>query len=473
MDNFEHVKDKIARLETHRDRVCAVTTQLIQTRTQDAVATAFANQYEGRWIHAHGGGWFQWTGKHWASDTTKQIPRKIRELARESNPYGKAANASAHFFYGVRKLLEADPVISRQFQEFDRNANLLCCPDAVYDLRDGSRRNHDPDLLMTQITAVPLGGDTPTRFVRFMDEIADIDSSLVEFLQMALGSCLSGAQEVHQLFYFYGATARNGKNTLADLIAFLLGDSATSFPAEALLHNRFHDSDICTLKGKRIAISSEVPDGSRCNEMRLKNLTSDTMLTARPMYGQWQEFPRTHKHIILGNHRPALNTMDQGVTSKFLLVPFKVSFKGREDFDLPQKLKAEGPDILGWLLKGHLKWRKNGMRLPPCKAVEEATNDYFESQATVDMWVEERCQHVDNEHCVGRDKANDLYQDYKNWKLDRGEQPMSLTRWGEHMAPSFRKVKANGVRYIGVLLKVNGSWLSLLLLGVEHLVTLT
>ena len=233
MDNFEHVKDKIARLETHRDRVCAVTTQLIQTGTQDAVATAFANQYEGRWIHAHGGGWFQWTGKHWASDTTKQIPRKIRELARESNPYGKAANASAHFFYGVRKLLEADPVISRQFQEFDRNANLLCCPDAVYDLRDGSRRNHDPDLLMTQITAVPLGGDTPTRFVRFMDEIADIDSSLVEFLQMALGSCLSGAQEVHQLFYFYGATARNGKNTLADLSAFLLGDSATSCPAEA------------------------------------------------------------------------------------------------------------------------------------------------------------------------------------------------------------------------------------------------
>ena len=99
------------------------------------------------------------------------------------------------------------------------------------------------------------------------------------------------------------------------------------------------------------------------------------------------------------------------------------------------------------------------MRLPPCKAVDAATNDNFESQATVDMWVEERCQLVDNEHCVGRDKAkaNDLYQDYKAWKLDRGEQPMSLTRWGEHMALSFRKVKANGVRYIGVLLKVNGS----------------
>ena len=457
MDNCNHLKDKVARFQAHQSRVSAVTTQLIQTGTQDAVATAFANQYEGRWIYAHGGGWFQWTGKHWASDTTKQILHKIRELARESNPNGKAANASAHFFLGVQKLLEADPVISRPFNEFDRDANLLCCPDAIYDLRDGTKRTHDPDLLTTQITKVPMGGDTPARFMQFMGEIADGDSDLVEFLQMALGSCLSGAQEVHQLFYFYGATARNGKNTLADLFAFLLGDYACSFPAEALLHNRSHDSDICTLKGKRIAISSEVPDGSRWNEMRLKNLTSDTMLTARPMYGQWQEFPRTHKHIILGNHRPSLNTMDPGVTSKFILVPFNVSFKGREDFDLPKKLKAEGPEILGWLLAGHLEWRENGMRLPSCKAVDAATNDYFESQATVDMWVEERCQLVDNEHCVGRDKAkaNDLYQDYKNWKLDRGEQPMSLTRWGEHMGLRFRNVEANGFRYIGVLLKVH------------------
>ena len=92
MDNFNHLEDKVARFQARESRVSAVTTQLIQTGTQDAVATAFANQYEGRWIYAHGGGWFRWTGTHWASDTTKQILHKIRELARESNPYGKAAN---------------------------------------------------------------------------------------------------------------------------------------------------------------------------------------------------------------------------------------------------------------------------------------------------------------------------------------------------------------------------------------------
>ena len=54
------------------------------------------------------------------------------------------------------------------------------------------------------------------------------------------------------------------------------------------------------------------------------------------------------------------------------------------------------------------------MRLPFCKAADPATNDYFESQATVDLWVEEGCQVVDNEHCVGWDKAqaNHLYRDY-------------------------------------------------------------
>ena len=95
------------------------------------------------------------------------------------------------------------------------------------------------------------------------------------------------------------------------------------------------------------------------------------------------------------------------------------------------------------------------VRLPGCKAVNEATTDYFESQATVDMWVEERCQLVDNFHCAGRAKAqaSHLYGDYKNWKQDRGEQPMSLQCWAEHMGLRFEKVKANGVRYVGVLLK--------------------
>lgn len=454
MDNFDHLSDKIARLDARQTKIGAVTTQLIQTGTQDAVATAFVNEYRGQWIYAHGGGWYQWRGTHWALDTTKQIRHQIRELARESNPNGKAANASAHFFQGVQTLLEADPEISREFHEFDRDANLLCCPDATYDLYDGTRVTHDPDLLITQITRVPMGKGTPTRFIQFINEIANNDESLVEFLQVALGSCLSGAQEVHKIFYFYGATARNGKNTLADLFAFLLGDYACYFPAEALMHGRSHDSDICSLKGKRVAISSEVPDRSRWNEMRLKNLTSDTKLTARPLYGSWQEFHRTHKHIILGNHRPALNTMDQGVTSKFVLVPFDVSFKGREDFDLPEKLRAEGPEILGWLMAGHLKWRANGMRLPSCQAVDEATKDYFESQATLDAWIEERCRLVDNAHCVGRDKAkaSHLYQDYRQWKESRAEQPISMHLWGEHMRLRFKTVRANGIRYVGVLL---------------------
>ena len=106
-------------------------------------------------------------------------------------------------------------------------------------------------------------------------------------------------------------------------------------------------------------------------------------------------------------------------------------------------------------MAGHLKWRANGMRLPGCKAVDEATNDYFESQATVNMWVEERCQLVDNSHCAGRAKAqaSHLYGDYKDWKLDRGEQPLAMHRWGEHMGLRFEKVKVDGVRYVGVLLK--------------------
>ena len=99
MDNFEHVKDKVARLETHRVRVCAVTTQLIQTGTQDAVATAFANQYEGQWVHAHGGGGFQWTGSHWALDTSKRAFHEIRELARDASAWQSSKRLCTFFLW--------------------------------------------------------------------------------------------------------------------------------------------------------------------------------------------------------------------------------------------------------------------------------------------------------------------------------------------------------------------------------------
>ena len=57
-------------------------------------------------------------------------------------------------------------------------------------------------------------------------------------------------------------------------------------------------------------------------------------------------------------------------------MPFTAQIAPAErDKDLPEKLKAEWPGILGWCIEGCLKWQEDGLRPPP--AVLAATADYF------------------------------------------------------------------------------------------------
>lgn len=423
--------------------------------TQDSVALAFAQSAVGDWLYAHGGGgWLRWTGSHWAPDTIETIRNEVRDLARWSNPEGKAAPASASFQDGVLKLLTADPAFARDYGDFDTDSSLLCTPAGVYDLSTMTRLEHSRDLLITQCTQVNPEPGRPERFLRFLSEISAGDDELVHFHRLSLGACLSGAPDNHWLLYWYGPTARNGKNTLADLIVWILGDYASTFPTESLMASKqSHPTDLLPVRGKRLVISSEVPDGSRWNEARLKQLVSDETLAARPLYSsRTLNFTRSHKHLIFGNFRPALNAMDPGLTSKLKLVPFNVSFLGREDLSLQSTLRAEAPMILHNLMEAHRQWVDNGRRLPACKVVDEATADYFSAQATVEMWLTECCRVFDNADWPAKDlpRASDLYDNYRNWKRSRGESPMTQQRWGEYMGQCFEKKNREGIRYVGV-----------------------
>lgn len=425
--------------------------------TQDSVAIAFAHVASGEWRYAHGGGgWLRWAGSHWTPDTVDTVRNEVRNLARSSNPVGRATPASASFHEGVLKQLSADPAFARDFADFDTNSDLLCTPSGVHELETMARLEHNRDLLITQCTRVSPEPGKPERFLRFLDEISDGDAELVRFHRLSLGACLSGAVESHWLLYWYGPTARNGKNTLADLFAWILGDYAGTFPTESLMAaKQSHPTDLLAVRGKRLVISSEVPDGSRWNEARLKQLVSDETLAARPLYSsRTLNFSRSHKHLIFGNFRPALNAMDRGLTSKLKLVPFNVSFLGREDLSLQANLRAEAPQILNNLMEAHQQWVDNGRRLPACKVVDDATDDYFDAQATVDMWIKECCRLLDNSTWAAKrfPRAKELYDNYNHWKKSRGESPMTQQRWGEYMGQRFKKKNREGFRYVGVVL---------------------
>jgi putative DNA primase/helicase len=67
------------------------------------------------------------------------------------------------------------------------------------------------------------------------------------------------------------------------------------------------------------------------------------------------------------------------------LVPFNVTIPEAErDKELPEKLKAEWPAILGWMMQGCLAWQREG--LAPPGAVRAAT-DEFSTRRQLGRWA--------------------------------------------------------------------------------------
>jgi putative DNA primase/helicase len=126
------------------------------------------------------------------------------------------------------------------------------------------------------------------------------------------------------------------------------------------------------------------------------------------------DFWPTHKHIVAGNHRPALRLVDEAIRSRLKLIPFTVTIPENErDPELTEKLKREGPEILRWMIDGGIAWRKKGLGIPP--AVSDASNDYFHSQDTLSHWIDDR---TDRQALAFSLTAN-LFPDWEAWAKER------------------------------------------------------
>jgi putative DNA primase/helicase len=427
---------------------------LTQGANQDTVALGFEALHAGQFLF-DGGQWLKWGGHRWGPGATAQARDAMRLLCRGVEVETKRTSAKA-FQDGAIFHASNAKTFRRTTADFDADHWLLNTPGQTFNLRTGESWPNRPEDLISKMTRFSPSASGGERFKRFIDEITLGDKELGRYLQVMLGACLSGAVEEHWLGFWYG-NGRNGKNSLIDAVVAVLGGYAMFAPSEVLMAKRQdkHSTELADFCGMRLIVSSEVEDGAHWNESRINTLTGDAKLRARKMHTDSFEFPRTWKHIVLGNHRPQLRSSTQAVMSRFKIVPFKASFANVGDQPqskrLPELLLAEGPYILHWLLEGHAMWLEK-MSLPQCKTVEDATTNYFKEQANSKRWIEERCE-FGPELKVALQYA---YRDYCAWHSSMGTRPESLQRFGETLENDNRVEKQktkHGQMLFGVGLK--------------------
>lgn len=387
------------------------------------------------------GKWLEWDDFKWKPDSTLLAFHYSRMIAAKLNTAGGKTPAKASFARGVEFLARTSRHFATIPDLWDRNNWLLNTPERTIDLESGESWEHRQADHITKCTRVSPADGPKREFDIFMQEITLGDEALARYLQISLGACLSGAIKEHWLLFWIGK-GRNGKNTLGDLIMWIMGDYASAIPTSTLMSQKHqtHPTDVASLRGLRLACASEVSEGSYWDEAKLQELTGDSVLKARFMRQDTFNFLRTHKFLIYGRHRPLLKVVDPGMQGRMHMVPFKASFLGREDLDMPAKLRAEAPQILQWLIDGHQSWLEDG-KLHKCSAVQKETDDYFSSQSTPELWIHERCITDTLAAC----QAGILYGNFSDWKKSRGEGVPNQTRWGEWMIQRFTKKKTGGV----------------------------
>jgi len=373
---------------------------------EDAIALAFAEKYQGDLRYVAGfGKWMAFDGMRWSADSTLATFDKVRELCRAMH------SASAKTVSAVTSLARADRRLAATVEQWDADQWLLNTPAGTVDLRTGATRPHDPRDYVTKIAAVSPSGDYPL-WKQFLDRVTGGDRQLVDFLQRMSGYALTGSTVEHALFFLYG-TGANGKSVFMSTVAGILADYQRTAPIEtftATTGGDRHPTDLAGLRGARLVTATETEEGRRWAESRIKTLTGGDPVSARFMRQDFFDFTPQFKLVISGNHKPGLRSVNEAIRRRFHLIPFTVTIpKEERDPDLTEKLKAEWPGILQWMIEGCLQWQESGLAAPA--AVTEATKSYLESEDAIGNWIEDCCsQDAQAETLLKR-----LFESYKSW----------------------------------------------------------
>jgi putative DNA primase/helicase len=400
------------------------------------------------------GEWCWYDGRRFADDHGGHVARAAKRVARQTWDFVRdglpGVEPRVAFKHGIdsekasgiaamMKLAQTEAGIPARAGDFDADPYLFNCLNGTLDLRTGTLRPHHRADLLTKLAPLAYDPSCPCPlFEAFLRRIMADNPAMIAYLRRVLGRCLSGDISEQELYFFLGEGA-NGKSVLIDTVLGILGDYAGTAPESLLTvqsHNE-HPTEIADLCGKRLVVASETEEGAKLKVQLVKRLTGDGRIKGRFMRQDFFEFDRTHKLIIVSNNKPLIRETKHAIWRRIRLVPFGVIIPEPErDPQLTEKLKAEWPGILAWLIEGYRDWRQGGMRTPP--EVLLATQNYQNEQDPLGDYLADRCITGAPTLRVGR---NDLFTDYASWCQQTGDRfPLSRNALFDHI----RSVKGVG-----------------------------
>ncbi len=198
-----------------------------------------------------------WDGKRWALDDTQEVKRLARETVRSIT--SEADQLSVHDNDQYREitlwasksedikridamiqLASSEERIAIRYEGLDVKPMLLNVENGTIDLESGQLQPHDPANIPTSLAPVKFdpNADSP-HWDQVLLQIFDDEPQFVAFWQRLFGYLITGGVRFHILVICDGS-GRNGKSTILDTIATILGrdDSYSADPSLIMRRTR-------------------------------------------------------------------------------------------------------------------------------------------------------------------------------------------------------------------------------------------
>jgi len=431
------------------------------TETDEGNGYRFAKMFSGKTVYCHEKGcWFIWNGKYWEKDTQENINILAGQVTdhmiyEESKNYDHARTEkvikwafSTKKGNGFAKMLEkarALPIMKKTINEFDSEPSLITFKNGTVNLKTGELSPHNKEDYITNYIDIDYSQSANFEsFYDFLFKIMCDRIDLVNFIQVALGYSLTGEVSEECLFFMYG-DGSNGKSTLMNIIKWIFGDMYLKLGTESIMQHHITGAnskpyELASLKGKRLALVSEIDTGDKLKESIIKDLTSRDTIQARQIREKPINFEPTHKLWMYGNHKPEIKGTDDGIWRRIKLIPFDYKISPEEKIlNFDQKLyEKEKEGILAWICEGARIWYEKG--LPESDVISKTTNAYRQEMDSVLEFVKFECE----VNPVAQVKASKLFSSYKTFCKINSEFPIGRNDFYSAIREKYDVQQTNG-----------------------------
>lgn len=352
-------------------------------------------------------------------------------------------------------LKEAAPMVHIEMDKLDSDGYLLNTPAGIVNLRTGEIRDHSPEDYVTKVTLCAPSEEGSEEWKKFLQQVTSGDADLQEYLQYCFGMGAIGEVRQEKLLIAYGSGG-NGKSTLTNAVATVLGEYSGVMPAEILtLGNKKNNGpQLARLRGTRLVLASELSEGQRLNTAAVKHFCSTDVVNGDPKFKAPFEYVPTYTVVLSTNHLPTVGTVDNGTWSRLVVIPFVGVFRdtNAEILNYATELVSRcGGAILKWVIEGAVKFIADGYKLPVSQVVKDTIAEYREDSNWLTAFLEECCE-TDKSYKVG---AKTLQEKFASYCDQIGECRRSPSEFKAAVKNAgFEATKTNtGTVYYGLRLK--------------------